>query len=240
MRFSIIIPTFNRAELVERCVENNLKEAGVERSEIEVIWVDDGSTDNVREVMRRFNPDISILKSKNEGVFKAYNAGYVLATGDWMVRLGSDMMCPQNWLARIKEYIEKVPETAGVGLLIENFFDGSDGWSCKEGETRNGMPILKAKHFMGVYAFSKELFKEVGYFDEDFGWYGPGDWDWSDRAINTGKLLYYIPDLRVKHLGENEWNLDVEKKRKLTSKGDKILEKKRKESPNRTYYSPFI
>jgi len=239
MKFSIVVPTYNRAELVKRCIGFNLENTGVDRREIELVWVDDGSTDNVREVMEEFEPDISILKKENEGVFKAYNAGYVATTGDWIVKMGSDMIFPDNWLAVIKEYIKKIPESAGIGFIIDGFFDCPfSGWAGKE-KIINGMPTREARNIMGVHAFSRKLFKEVGYFDEVFGWYGPGDWDWSDRAIRTKKLIYYIPKLRANHLGVGKWNHNNAKKLELTVQGDKIL-KNHRENSCEIYYSPFV
>ena len=40
MKFSIVVTTYNRAELVKRCIGNNLEKAGVDRKEIELVWVD--------------------------------------------------------------------------------------------------------------------------------------------------------------------------------------------------------
>jgi len=238
MKFSIVVPTYNRAELVQKCIGNNI--AGIDRNDIELVWVDDCSTDNVRDVMKAFKPDISILKKKNEGVFKAYNSGYAKATGDWIVKMGSDILFPDNWLTIIKEYIERIPATEGIGILIEGFFDGGD-MTWADGVTKlNGKDVRIARDFMGVHAISRRLFEEVGYFDEDFGWYGPGDWDWSDRAKNTGKLLYYLPLIRAQHLGVGEWNYEEDRKGEGIHSGDKKLAWKREYTPNRTFYTPFM
>lgn len=185
MKFSIVIPTFNRAELVRKCISNNLSNIGVSRDEIEVIWIDDGSTDNVRDIMKSFNPDISVLKKKNEGVLRAYNLGCVLATGDWIVIMDSDWILPDNWLKIIKKYIKEIPQSAGIGILIDGFTAPESKLIDKE-KIINEMPIIEAKSLIGFHTFSKKLFREVGYFDEEFGYDGPGDWDWSDRAKRTG------------------------------------------------------
>jgi len=238
MKFSIVVPTYNRAELVNECIGHNIENAGVDRKDIELVWVDDCSTDNVRDVMMGFNPDIIILKDKNEGVFKAYNAGYAAATGDWIVKMGSDIKFPKDWLLTIRQYIEKIPQSAGIGILINEFFDRADGGWAKEITTINKMPVRIARNFMGVHAFSRKLFEKVGYLDEDFGWYGPGDWDWSDRAMNTKELLYYIPGIGVHHFGTGKLNLDPGRKSQCTAIGSDKLDFKRKYTPNRIYYNP--
>ena len=240
MKFSIVVPTWNRAELVEKCIGNNLSNMGVSREEVELVWVDDGSTDNVREIMKEFKPDVSVIKEKNEGVFKAYNIGYSLTTGDWIIHMGSDIIFPDKWLATIKDYIEKIPESAGIGILINDFFDSGDQYWGGNKRVINGKTIIEAKNFMGVYAFSRELFQEVGYLDEGFGWYGPGDWDWSDRVKNTGKLLYYLPEEKVIHLGTEDCAEMLDKKGRWAARGDIILDEKRVNIPNRVYYTPFM
>ena len=60
MMISLIIPTYNRAGLTKECVSSAL----VDRTDLEVIWVDDGSTDNVAEVMKEIQPDISVIKKR--------------------------------------------------------------------------------------------------------------------------------------------------------------------------------
>ena len=99
MKFSIVIPTYNRSDTVKECLELTLNNHGIKKQNIELIWVDDGSTDQkVREVMNFFNPDVCIIKNRNEGTIKTKNIGIAMTTGDWICVVDSDMVITDNWL----------------------------------------------------------------------------------------------------------------------------------------------
>jgi glycosyltransferase involved in cell wall biosynthesis len=89
MRVSLIVLTYNRADLVARTVPHNWSRAGTPPDEL--IWVDNGSTDNVRDVMRKVDPHVSVLNKQNVGIFKGYNRGILMASGDYVVIIDSTM-----------------------------------------------------------------------------------------------------------------------------------------------------
>jgi len=240
--FSIIITTFDRDQLVKQCIGKSLANMGVKRDEIELIWVDDGSTDNVREVMKEFNPDISILKSKNEGLIKSYNQGFRLARGGWIVRLGSDIEMPEGWLLKIKEITEKI-HTGVAGIMIrelESFVYNKPEYISEEKEI-DGIKVLETKKIMGIYAFSREVLNKVGYLDEEFGYYGPVDREWAARVQKAGFKSYYIKELKCRHLGVGKWDQETRGKKDAGLKyswDNNLLEKK--VTSDRIYYNPYI
>lgn len=86
---SIIIATYNRGETLGRAIESVLKQT---YTNLEVIIVDDGSTDNTREVLLKYQDDrIRIfLHEKNKGVTAAKNTGLNNIRGEWFSTLDSD------------------------------------------------------------------------------------------------------------------------------------------------------
>lgn len=84
---SIVIPTYNRAELVGRAIRSALDEA---MGGDEVIVVDDGSTDDSDAVLRGFGTAIRVLRVSNGGAGKARNAGISAAKNDFVAFLDSD------------------------------------------------------------------------------------------------------------------------------------------------------
>jgi glycosyltransferase involved in cell wall biosynthesis len=91
MRVSVVIPTFERADLVMRAVASvRSQTATVE----EILVVDDGSTDGTAERLAAHYPDVHVERQANRGVSAARNRGTALARGDWVAFLDSD----DEWL----------------------------------------------------------------------------------------------------------------------------------------------
>ena len=93
---SVIIPTYNRAGLVNQTVQNVLSQS---LPPSEVIVVDDGSTDNtVDSLNREFGTQIHVVQQQNQGPGAARNAGLRLATGDFIWLMDSDDLASLNQL----------------------------------------------------------------------------------------------------------------------------------------------
>jgi glycosyltransferase involved in cell wall biosynthesis len=203
MRISLVMLTYNRADLVERVMAHNLANAGSQIDEL--IWVDNGSTDRVHDVMQRYQPDVSVLNRRNVGIFKGYNRGFILATGDFVMITDDDMLMPAGWLAAYRRYLTQIPET-GVATIL---------WKSprpKVSTTRivNGLECHPCG-FLGRFIVSRELLiKKIGLLREDFGLIGPGDVEWSRRAIRIckaeGLLVYAIAGMESEHLGTPEYD----------------------------------
>jgi|SRR6267378_4283950 len=88
---SVIIPTYNRAQLCKEAVESALSQT---YHDIEVIVVDDGSTDSTREVVSHLDSRVRYLSQKNSGVSAARNLGMQSARGEFIAFLDSD----DTWL----------------------------------------------------------------------------------------------------------------------------------------------
>ena len=107
MKYSIIIPVYNSAEFVLKPL-NSLKNQKYQN--LEIIVVNDGSTDNSEEVILDFkksNPKMNIIYKRNEnaGPSSARNTGIELATGDYMCFLDSDDTYNENLFQELEEMI---------------------------------------------------------------------------------------------------------------------------------------
>lgn len=87
MSLSIVITNYNYAQFLEASIESAFS---VKCKNKEIIIVDDGSTDNSRQIIEKYKPFSKILFKKNEGQYSAYNAGFSLAFYDWILFLDSD------------------------------------------------------------------------------------------------------------------------------------------------------
>ena len=89
-KVSVIIPVYNASEFLEECLDSILHQT---LKEIEVICVDDGSSDNSLEILQKYkdqDPRIIIISQRNQGAGAARNKGMSMATGKYLSFLDSD------------------------------------------------------------------------------------------------------------------------------------------------------
>ncbi len=89
-KFSIIVPVFNVEKYLKRCIDSIEKQTF---KDIEIILVDDGSTDNSPQICNQYAKEdkrIKVIHKSNEGVSAARNDGFSLAAGEWVIYCDSD------------------------------------------------------------------------------------------------------------------------------------------------------
>ncbi len=204
-KVSWVILTYNRAEIVRQAIGHCLDNSGAPEAINQIVWVDNGSTDGVREVMASFEPEISVLNSENLGVAKGYNQGLGLATEEYIIVTGCDFLMPDNWLRTFLEYVTKIPETGMACMYSKHWTYCHDRLRKSYGvQMVNGLPIVHAmpleRHIM-----RRSLLADFGYFPETFGMYGFDDVARAHRIEQVcdekGLLYYCIPDCVPVHLG---------------------------------------
>jgi len=95
---SIIIPTYNRTNMVKEAIQSVLEQT---YTDYEIIVVDDGSTDNTRETVTALSDKIIYIYQQNQGRSYARNHGISLAKGDYIAFLDSDdFTCQASWKSR--------------------------------------------------------------------------------------------------------------------------------------------
>ncbi len=90
---SVIVPTYNRAHYLGEAIASILNQ-DIQGCQIEIIVVDDGSTDETKEILRKFGDSVRYIYQDNHGVGAARNRGINEATGEWVAFLDSD----DRWL----------------------------------------------------------------------------------------------------------------------------------------------
>jgi len=106
---SVVIPTFNRSDVIENAIESVL---GQTYRDYELIVVDDGSTDNTCDILKPYATQIKYFRQNNRGASAAQNKGIELAKGQWVSILASDDV----WLpTKLEKQINAV-KTLGGGI----------------------------------------------------------------------------------------------------------------------------
>lgn len=107
--FSIIIPTYNRGYILDEAISSVLNQQA--QVDIEIIVVDDGSTDNTQKVIDSVGDErIKYFSQSNQGPSSARNLGLKNATKDWIVYLDSDNKLYPNYFKVISDYILSNPD----------------------------------------------------------------------------------------------------------------------------------
>jgi glycosyltransferase involved in cell wall biosynthesis len=162
---SVVIPTHNRAKLVERAVTSGLAQT---HRPLEVLVVDDGSTDDTEAIVRAFPPDLVryIRKETNSGAAESRNRGAREARYPYLTFLDSDDEAHPDWLeSMLKELAKDGVAAACCGM--QNF-------DARGRLLRTHLPsdmgpafdhtIARFSHG-GVFVLRKALFDEVGGYD---------------------------------------------------------------------------
>jgi glycosyltransferase involved in cell wall biosynthesis len=104
MRFSIIIPTFKRAQLLGDAIRAALAQTHTDR---EILVVDDGSPDDTRSVASRFGEAVRYFRQENKGKSAALNLGISASKGDAIIILDDDDLFPPWAVAKHAEALER-------------------------------------------------------------------------------------------------------------------------------------
>jgi glycosyltransferase involved in cell wall biosynthesis len=184
---SAVIPVFNGARFLEEALRSAVQQ---DYRPLEIIVVDDGSTDGSAAIARSF-AEVTYLRQENRGVAAARNAGVAAGRGEIIAFLDQDDRWRPGKLAAQVAYLEAHPEVGIVLARMRAFLEpGSEppSWfrpSLLEKDVDGLTP--------GTYVVRRRLFESVGPFNEDFA--TASDSDWLLRARRAGETLPVVPEV---------------------------------------------
>ncbi|HLF28879.1 MAG TPA: glycosyltransferase [Anaerolineae bacterium] len=208
MKFSIVIPTYNRSETLRQTLIAVTRQ---DYAECEVLVVDDGSTDGTAEIVAREFPAVRLIRQSNRGPAAARNAGVRAAVGDIIAFTDDDCLPPLDWLTRLAEGYARYPQVAGVGGYLEapeyvlrdsilaqyERSIGRDEYGARDAEVLAGFACPAGG--TNNMSYCRDVLEQVGGFDETFPYAAGEDADLKWRICQTGAQLLYLP-IKVVHL----------------------------------------
>ncbi len=182
---SVIIPTYNREKYIRSSLLSVLgqKGQGDAFDMIEVIVVDDCSSDNTEEVIRNLNEGRIIYKKldKNSGPAAARNAGAAMAKGDWIAFQDSDDKWHEDKLIKQIEYLNEHPEISMVSHPVRAIFEDGNEIITQTVSERNMVPYLAERNYYDTptMLIKNESFLATGGFDPELK--ALEDWEFALR-----------------------------------------------------------
>ncbi len=115
-KISIVIPVYNTEKYLQRCLDSVINQTF---QDIEIICVDDGSTDGSSEILKKYNDErIKIIKQNKKGVSSARNAALEIVSGDYLLFLDSDDWLEENMIEIINQ---KTADEESSDIIFFNF-----------------------------------------------------------------------------------------------------------------------
>lgn len=173
---SIIIPVLNSERSIRDCL-NAILDQGYPREHYEIIIIDNGSTDKSIEIIKQY-PVKLLFEKRAHNSYMARNLGIKQAAGDIIVFLDADCIPQENWMINlITPFVSSdVGVVAGEVFsakptnLIQGFYSYTN-FLQQENKVDDGIRALATANI----ALRKEIFTEIGLFDETFRWGGDND-----------------------------------------------------------------
>jgi len=196
-RISIIIPNYNGSCTIGKCLEATFSST---YDNFEVIVVDDCSTDNSIEIIKKF-PCKLIQLEKKSGASKARNIGAQNSRGEILFFIDADCILQEDTLALVNKSFSEVENIAIGGTYTkipydDRFFSTFQSIFINYSETKKEEPDYIATHAMSV---DPDTFSKLGGFSENFL---PilEDVEFSHRLRRSGLKLIINPEILVQHI----------------------------------------
>lgn len=215
---SILIPVYNGADMVKRCLESVLR---LDYPRFDICVLDDRSSDGTPEKIKRDFPEVRVhLNTRRFGFGSSLNQGIKLVNGEVIALVNVDAWVDTEWLkvlvavltsnSRIALVGSKIMEPDGKTLQHAGAWVEPSGFTQHfgRGEPDNGQyDTVKECDYVcaAAVAFKRDLFEQVGGFDPRFWPIYFEDVDLAFRLRKKNYQVLYVPHARVWHLENVTW-----------------------------------
>jgi len=217
-KVSVVIPTYNRAHLLDACLKSVARQT---YRDFEIVVVDDGSTDNTAEVVAPFAPLARYFWQENQGTAGALNRAIREAGGEYIRFVASDdLLLP----GALEVGVQVLEEDPGVGLVYGQAWEmneAGDVTSLRKPDFARGAYVGSGRKELGRLLFwnhitcstvmvRRRCFDDVGLFDPRLR--VGEDWDMWVRIAKKYDVAYVERPLAryLKHTGNISMGIDIE------------------------------
>lgn len=220
---TVIIPVYNAERFLESALNSVISQTY--SSKLQVVVVDDGSTDNSSTIAKNF-PGVHYLHQSNKGVSASRNAGLEIVKGDFIAFLDADDIWKPEKIEVQVSFMMENPELGISGTYAENFLEpGTDTpkWFKKDTDWM----MVKDYIIPSTMMVERSVFNKIGGFDINLRSGEDTDWLW--RAKESGIKSDIIEKVLVRrrfHGANLSWKYKGETKKRLLQIARQSIQRK--------------
>lgn len=218
---TIIIPTFNRADLLRSALKSVGELRIPEGWQVDLLVVDNRSTDGTREVVESFAREAAIetrrVEEPRQGLNHARNRGLLSSSSEWVAYLDDDMLVVPGWLEAFAEAVESHSPGALTGKVEPWFEEPPPEWLTPrvlrsvtsayslKGERTYRMPANRGHELPGCnFAVRRRLALDLGGFHPSLdraggGMLAGGDFELGQKLVLAKAAIFYVPGCSIRH-----------------------------------------
>jgi glycosyltransferase involved in cell wall biosynthesis len=190
-KVSVIIPCFNHGEFLPEAIASV---TNIRRDDIDLIVVDDGSTDERTRTEMDALParEIQVIRQENRGLAAARNAGITVATGEYILPLDADDRLLPGWIDNGIRILDSGPQVGVVYGDAECFGTRTGRWRVGPFETDK---LLKWNYIHASALYRRSVWEQNRGYDGTMPVQGLEDWDFWLGALEHGWEFAYVPEV---------------------------------------------
>lgn len=212
---SVIIPNYNGENFIANCLDSLMVQSFSAFGKLEIIVVDDCSTDTSVEIIKTYQ-NLRLLENPvNSGFDKSVNQGILASSGKYCLLLNNDVVVDRDFVKYLYLHIDDNPQVFSVSSKMVRYYerdkldDTGDfynllGWGYKRGDGQSvnayNKPTAIFSTCAGAGIYRRSVLAELGLFDEAFFAYME-DVDISYRGLINGYQNHYEPKAICYHIG---------------------------------------
>jgi|SRR5437867_6170890 len=202
---SVIVPVYNAQETIRDCIDS-LLELNYPKENLELIFVNNASTDKTHEVLKQYSNDIRIMYEAKRGPAAARNKGILNARGEVVAFTDSDCVVDRDWLLNLIQPLRNCRVgIVGGTILSKRPHNAIEGFGEYIHDHNKAINEYKPPYAITMNWTSRLcVLKEMNLFDESF--IRCEDVDLSYRILQSGYILAFQPQAIVRHRNESTYS----------------------------------